>query len=390
MKRRPRARGAGKVSRRRSTTRLREPASTGEHADAQVLFRSGLGEGVRFTIGVAFALAGWLLAGPVLVSGKAPPAPAALFIGLDTETGTLHPLRGSLEMAIHAPECKNPATVEGVLTIPASSWHAYERQLTGPRPRGPTQAELVLDGVKLQSGRAGLASEMIALPSANARPSSGQTISGLAQVYTPSGRMVTLHSTLSPVLRWQPTRENEKEEGTIPVAGLSLIVPQWPETRFPLHFVLQADLVRPDGFHRCFVDVPEIMPSLSASLSAFGTAEGFPTRQQPNQPRASIFPVADEVGSAQVSVNIGQHVAESGSLASGVASPGGGARFTCSSRTSNETCSATPVFELPDTGGDVTTRLFFAGILGALAATLIVEAMTYAITDSLARRSSRR
>jgi hypothetical protein len=116
MKRRPRARGAGKLSRRRSTTRLR---SLRPRRRCAIYYRR------------PFCLGGVAARWSSLGFGEAVACARSAFHRAqhrDRHPLSIARLPGD---AIHAPECKNPATVEGVLTIPASSWGAQKSWASG-------------------------------------------------------------------------------------------------------------------------------------------------------------------------------------------------------------------------------------------------------------------
>jgi hypothetical protein len=341
---------------------------------------------------------------PVLASEHAPPAPTALYVGVnDAGSAPLPQPPGSvLKLAIHASGCSNPVTVEGRLDRSERSWK-YDEHVVGIDTKGPlpSQASVVLAGASLRT-----ADIAIGASSTEAGGILGEIpIYGTATVEDFGlGRRVTVHNRLSRVA---------VERGSSPrVSGALLTSPEWSKMRTPLLFVLEADLVFPLGFHRCYLDLPELFGyeeelSSSAYRSAYVQAMEFADPLTIGQsPLGKLTGLGKglsvtDVDAAEVSVSAAAHVAVVSSVGNGGSITPTGLRYECHIFFSNKpppdlepnmftshglgpshyrehtnpNCAGEPIFEAPGVAADITRRILLAGILGALAATLIVEAL---------------
>jgi hypothetical protein len=381
--------------RQRQTQRAnRQPAR-------RVIYRSRGARSARLAVGMVLAGATAWLAVPVLASEQASPPPTGLWVGFNTESSAgLPPARSKLLLDVRASGCANPATVEGLVERPASSWHLDERLLPGPKPRGPTQAEAALAGAKLESGTIGLAPGQEPGFFPNVGIFGIPLITGEAEVFV-GDRSIRMHDKVSSLLTVKSTDATAAVIGAVPASGVALTAPEWPATRASLHFILKADLVKPDGFQRCYLDIPELFRSgIDITGSAFQEAEVFGENFEMNQPpmqfRGSTpagIPLADEIGSAGVEATVAGHIVVTSSIGSGGSAIPTGVHYSCKAPGSNlpqspdESCLGSPVFEVPGTAADVTRRLFAAGIVGALAATLIVESLFLGETEPRKARS---
>jgi hypothetical protein len=338
---------------------------------------------------------------PVLAAEHAPPAPTALYVGInDVGPDPLPEPPGSiLKLAIYASGCRNPVTIEGRLDRPERAWiydeHIEAIEQDGPPPL-PSQASVVLVGTPLRTAdvMTGTLTEGLGEKSIL-----GETpVRGFATVENPIlGRRVTVHNYLSRVVV-------DPQSGAH-ISGVFLTSREWAETRAPLLFVLKADLVFPMGFHRCYLDLPELIgrEDASAYLRAINFADPLAPGQSPlgKLTGKGKGPSVSDVAAAEVSVSIAAHVAITSSIGSGGNQIPSGLRYECHTffnnklppniepnmftnhgtapstyrEQTNPNCAGEPVFEIPGVATEITRRIFFAGILGALAATLIIEAL---------------
>jgi len=349
------------------------------------------------------ALTLWLVL-PALAPEHAPPAPASLFIGVGvkqgdgydgTEPGSL------LKLDIHAAGCSNPVTLDGTLTVSEHAWMAS----------APSSAVVTLVGATIASAHVGLGG-IEAFPASQhgwGYPQDGREAMVEGNGYlVPESRLGTSFAEApNPVAVHDHFSGLRVESGA---AGAVLTAPQWPEARVPLHFTLKADLMHVLGFHRCYIDVPAVFPEApeenedspvaptpigpwlgGAAPTRYGVAREFAEHLASPVILSglSVGPRFDgsqlEAVRADVSVSVSGHIAEIGSIAGSGHATLTGATYEC--RASRETaspsgdCAGMPVFEALGVSADITRRLFLAGILGALAATLLVEALFLGETE---------
>ncbi len=290
-----------------------------------------------------------------------------------------------MSVAIRAKGCANPVSVEGLFERPARSWALDQRDAIEQNGvKGPTEAEIVLSDAKVSQIRAGFAE--------------GEPLEGLFEASTVSGEGVVfsnvreafVHNHLKKILN-VPTPKGQ------PAIGAAVLkAPAWPYVKVPLHFFIKADLMHLDGYHRCYIDVPALFGSGGGlENGAFRRAFAFTTRATPEHPLAPHgigevpgFPDIDELAKAEVTVLVSGHTVDGRSVGSGATTIPNGVRYSCSSAATNPpaktnvTCAGTPVFEQPGTEATTTRDVFFAGIVGALAATLLIEAAFIGNTES--------
>jgi hypothetical protein len=359
----------------------------------RVIYSSWWARGVRVAVGLGFLGATLWLALPVLRSEHGPPRPTGLFVGLNTPRFP-PPRESTLYLTIRDNDCKNPATVEGLFERPNRSWQGDGRT-------GPTEAEVVLADAEVTEADAGLAvlGEQGAGRELEA-PVFGYfespILNGTETVTLASGRQVTVHDSLEKLLHtYHPP-------GYPALGAVVVRAPQWAEVRAPLHFILTANLVRPLGFHRCYVDVPALLssgggidnkPVLEAYSYTFHEAllAGLihPARGEPPAEEPGFRDIA-EVSHAEVTVFVSGHVIDGASVGAGVTDIPNGVHYVCATKhgspaSVNSTCAGTPVFEVPGREAEITRRIFLAGILGAIGLTLIIEALFVGETASLSR-----
>jgi hypothetical protein len=421
---------------------------------------------LRVFVGLLFLGATLWIALPVLASEHAPPAPTALFIGVNAGgAGTSLNQPGSiLSLRVFASGCVNPVTVEGRLERAERTWEyddraehhveANERETerrVGPNNPTlrevpvlareeaaseqslfkykkamheheragaytvPSQAVVVLSGARLGQASIGLGVSR----SFGAVPSPGTPNVGSFEEPLINGRDVIERdrSTAFEARREVHPLDNG-QSGVVrapktgpPTAGAVLTAPNWRLARAPLHFILKADLVYPLGYHRCYVDVPEFLsPAFATSERsdteeqtferAWGYADGLggfrpALAVRARQPDLGLS--QDEVVAGTVSASMAGHIVAVNTIGNSGQAVGPRVRYACQSyvkvepppnveanafeKPVNPNCADTPVFEAPGVGADVTRRIFAAGILGALAATLIVEALFLGETE---------
>jgi hypothetical protein len=344
--------------------------------------------------GVALVGVTVALALPVLHSEHGPPAPVGLFVGLNTPKYP-PPRESVLYLTIHDSQCKNPATVEGLLERPSRSWRADEST-------GPTEAEIVLAGAEVTEATVGLAvlgdqgaERGLAAPLLGYFES--PILSGTETLTLPSQQRITVHDSVQELLHpYHPPG--------YPALGAAVLkAPQWPKVRVPLHFILKANLIRPLGFHRCYVDVPALLssgggidnkPVLEAYSYTFHEAleEGLihPAHGEPPTEEPGFRDIA-EVKRAEVTVFVSGHAVDGASVGAGATDVPNGVHYVCATKREstasvNSTCAGTPVFEVPGREAAVTWRIFIAGILGALGLTIVIEALFVGDTASRTHR----
>jgi hypothetical protein len=330
----------------------------------------------RVAVGLVFvAVTLWIVL-PVVASERPPPKATLLFVGLNNRESTTP--GEVLEVHIQTHGCTNPAIIEGILARPQSTWNAEIREARrGNVGAVPTQAAVVLRG-RLDSAKIELsASES----SSGERVLHNQRLSSL----------VIGHGAYAAY------------------AGAVLTAPQWSLVEGGLRFVLSANLVFPLSFHRCYVDVPALIEPGGINIESTGAFAQAQEFLQKRDVYSDAYPPGSEVTAAELTVSVAGEVVTSGSVGTGGSTTTEGIRYACKpfptkklpSRDAfsgdipqtiefdgdaNATCGGVPIFETPGVAADVTRRLFAAGILGALAATLIVEALFLGETEPKQQR----
>lgn len=176
--------------------------------------------------------------------------------------------------------------------------------------------------------------------------------------------------------------------------GFATIVPGWSYAKSAIRFTFDADLVHPLSFGRCYISLPELLPS-QAARERF--AEGVHTMESESAggpgPTNEGMPLAvgAEVQYAGASARVPGYIvvpgtAEGSNVAGGVADDECGHEAASIFPSSN--CSNAPAFELPGSSAAAGHRLFFGGIFAAGGLGLALEGMF--LGETLSRRRSRR
>lgn len=363
----------------------------------RVLYRSKAAIVERFVLGVVLGAGAFVVASPALSTDYPPPPPVALYIDTNSPTA----FRGELELAIEANGCTNPAIIEGVFTY-------SERDGTGPRsaklPKGlPSTAVVALGGAHLVWAQ-------IALGNGNGVEADGEaagpflqppfrttqtfviernvfhrhTIRGHSYSTAPLAAVIDQRSTLGTLIRY-------------PAGAIAFHSRQWAATQAPLHFRLVADLVQTASYHRCYVAVPEVL-ALNRN-EGYGAAQAvairlFGVRHNASQLHLGareFAPIYGGVFAASVDVTVSGRIPVSDSVGPDGKATSVGVHYGCrfpkvpreigeqpivlDGETANSNCSATPLFEAQGVDADVSRRLFLGGLIGGLAATLIIESL---------------
>ena len=370
----------------------------------RVIYRSPNARLARVALGLVLtAVTVWLVL-PVLAVDHGPPPPLALVVGTNAVDLGPHEslLKGTalsvLDVKVHAKGCSNPVLIEGTLWRSTDTWYAEKRsRFSAP----PDQAIVTVAGAPVISITVGL-------DSFSPYAYEGlQHVSGTARVASLNGKPVVIHDRILALIR--------SRDATSAV----LNAPQWPRAATPLWFRVWANLMRPAGFQSCYLALPQLFPYQSsyegqrsasdrAQIALLRIAEHIrpPVRRAVSTP-GGVGDEAEALGAALVTASVdGKRVTGNSIGLSGTETVSGGVRYLChafirhklplsnlDARISpefnegeNPDCSGVPLFESSDVLSDTTRRLFAAGIVGALAATLIIEALFLGETESGAKR----
>ncbi len=389
----------------------------------RVLYRSQSVRWLRLAVGICFgALCAYLIA-PAITTEPPPPSPPPVGLFVGTNTWVSGP--GTLQLSIRAAGCRNPVVLEGMLNRSQRAW--------GPDPyrptvQLPTTAVVALVGAHVRRIEMGLgisSNEQVHLPPSERTGAFSQPPFAISRKYMVTNsnpeRFINVHSTTTAPLI-EGIEKSQNKEVHPPWAGMMFHSSQWPLVRVPLRFVILADLVHLGGYNRCYVDVPQLFSSHT------GVSEGFYDKSNLLIGKLSVgelylrnryvltdgIPWISEVSTGIVDVTTtGRSPAPSTIEADGKVSRGG-IHYECRvprpspsigaeesnlqypELTAQLNCSGEPQFEAQGIDADITSRLFFGGIIGALAATLIIETI-FAETETGAvllarkrRRSARR
>jgi hypothetical protein len=363
----------------------------------RVIYRSVKARLARLALGVILAGATLWIVLPVLTAEHGPPAPVALVVGtnaVDMGPGTsvLEGIRPSaLDLKVRAGGCVNPVTIEGTLWRSTATWVA---EWHGRYAAPPTQAIITLAGARVRKFVVGVDSFSTEAPGGIQRTAGTARVTGL-------GYTVVVHNDVLPLIRVGDT------------TSAVLDAKQWGDAATPLGFLITADLIDPAGFDSCYLDLPELYPyaySSEPQTNAFvralnGLIDASARYLRPNR-RPKLLGVAgteqEELGTALVNASVHGRSVGGGSIGVGGTMTTGGVRYLCHSfarnspsanaldphispefdEAENPDCSGVPLFQAADVTSDTTRRLFAAGIIGALAATLIIEALFLGETES--------
>lgn len=265
-----------------------------------------------------------------------------------------------LSMSVVANGCSNPALISGYVGLPPQIWKQ-------PRSAWPRQAEVTLVGARVRRARLGF-------PGVRATQ------------FSTSPRVVNV------VVRH---RNATTEHRTVTTAGL---VAPTALTATSLKFNIWADLVHDSGYRSCYVSVPSVLPGASRDFEG----QVLSGDQWFEHLRARDGSVT-YLQTADVGVSVRDLVAVPSTLGPGGYASQNGATYECTERSSkfggrflelalgsstlpSATCGGAPLFQPVNVASDSSRRFFIGGILGALAATLVIESLFLAETDSRERR----
>lgn len=365
----------------------------------RVIYRSANARLARVALGLVLTVVTAWLVLPVLAVDHGPPSPLALVVGTNAVDLGPHEslLKGTalsvLDVNVHANGCSNPVLIEGTLWRSTDTWYAEKRsRFSAP----PDQAIVTIAGAPVSSIAVGL-------DSFSTHAYEGlRHVSGTARVTSLNGNPVVVHDRMLALTRYRDA------------TSAVLNAPQWPKAATPLWFTVWTNLIRPAGFQSCYLDLPQLFPYRSsyegltnasdrAQMALQKIAEHIhpPTRRAVNMP-GGVGDEAEALGAGLVTVSVdGKRVTGSSIGLGGSATASGGVRYLChafirhklplsnlDSRISpefnegeNPDCSGVPLFESAGVISDTTRRLFAAGIVGALATTLIIEALFLGETE---------
>jgi len=354
----------------------------------RVIYRSVKARAIRLLVGVALGAVTLLVVLPVLSSDHSPPEPSGLAIGTDandiglSERGPSGIRASVLDLTVHASGCKNPATITGSMIRSTNTWFAERNSQSAASPQ---RAMITLAGARVRGFQVGLEGE----------PAGSQRLeSGTVRMLGLRGGSVTVHRELLPLVR----------SGDATTA--LFIAHGWQEAMSPLDFVIYADLIHPAGFNSCYVSLPEIFPfSTGTEKDAIGRAE---SAQLTLNEHISPPIGSERLGAGVVDVSVATRIVSPNTVREGGRLTPSGVRYLCHSfirakppvedldsrispefnEAENPNCSGVPLFQAVDVTSDTTRRLFIAGIVGALAATLILEALFFGETDDTGRGAS--
>lgn len=359
----------------------------------RVIYRSHKARVARVGLGVLLAAVTLWIVLPVLGTSHAPPAPSAIFIGTDANNFNLPRAAGTYGsiayLQVSASECRDPATVYGTLIrSPATRAAELEGRHRGTSP--PKQALVTIYGARVKSFVIGLSSPPLF--------ATFVTHTGELGTFDEAG-VLTVHNTSLPLIR--------RNGATTAI----LNAPAWPATNAVLHFVAKVDLVRPAGFHSCYLDLPQLLSfEEDNEQRAYERAATISRDISDRVPRLADmeFPDEEDIEAGDVRATVTGRILEPSTIGDGEAIASG-VRYRCQNTARRAVpreldpavarpfveprkpdCSGTPLFQAVDATSDTTRRLFAAGILGALGATVIVETLFVAETEGRTRRRRRR
>jgi hypothetical protein len=323
---------------------------------------------------VLSGITAWIVL-PVLASSHNPPPPVALQVGTNgidlgaNEEPLPETVLSVLDLQVTANGCSNPVVIEGTLSRPVGTWPGGKN---GRLAYPPSRAIVTFAGAHVDSLTVGLSS---------------LTRSGEAKDMLP---LVRLGDTATAVLD----------------------TPRWSDRATSLWFTITANLERSNGFDSCYMDLPQLFPyQLSAngedraSAQAAGSLEHV-AQDTPEPPRRANTlhqsMVETGLGAGSVTATVaGRRAVDSSIGLSGSATASGGVHYLCRAFVSHRApasgitpeyderetpdCSGVPMFDAVDLFSDTTRQLFAAGIIGALGASLIIEAIFMGETDPEAR-----
>jgi hypothetical protein len=344
-----------------------------------VVFGSTRARALRVGVGIAFGLLTLWLILPVIAGEQAPPKPVGLLIDTDTASRSSVPLwrypEGVLYLTVTANGCKNPVLLDGRYAISTNLWYEVERR---ERQALPKQAAVTLYGAHVSRAEIGLAGVA----------NRARLVSGLGQIEDLAGKAVTVDNHMLPLAH----------RGLDTTAVLE--APEWPQAKTELHFRIWADLIHPTGFNSCYLTLPEIIESASTQPTEAVMAA---SEDQPDIPGAlagRTWVGGIELGAGDVQAGVANRIVVPSTLGTGGYGTPQGVRYACHKEVPQNplpyldprdtpdlqppasTCGGSPLFQAVNVNSEITTRVFAGGITGALAATLIIEALFLSETRS--------
>jgi len=348
----------------------------------RVIYGSREARIARLALGILFALVtGWIVA-PVLSPDHAPPPPVGLAFLTDAREEIVDNKHEesptTVSMAVRASGCVNPVTIEGQLERPSSTWKAEKSH--SPYNAPPEWAALGVTGAHVRAITVGIID-----------PKTERMIVGTHQVLAPFSKKVVVHAHLYQAVEHGDT------------TSVAYHAPEWPLVRSALGFVIVADLIHPTGFHSCYLDLPDLFqqPPLGSNVAHAGTAAGEAldrtvpiSTQRMAAKLGQPVGIYDYIGAFQITASVNGRVVDPSTIGERGRVFGAGALYQCYVENrlyrppvpldplaaatfagqSTPSCAPVPLFQPVDAISETTRRLFIAGILGAIAATLIIEA----------------
>ncbi len=336
------------------------------------------GRPARLVIGLVLTTTTLWIALPALGRDRPPPPPVGLSVRTDANDFYLRhgerTFASVLYLYVVANECRNPVVVNGTLV---RSQATQDTELTSPGSSPPEQALVTMSGVPVRQLTMGLSSP----------PLYPLFVTGTGRLTSfDSDGLISAHNRMLPLIR----------EGGSTTAVLN--APQWPITNAALHFVAEADLVRPAGFHSCYLSLPQLLSVEDGEGHAAydrATAVGLRVAQRVPHLTTKEFPdFTENIGAYEVRANVTGRVVVQSSIGRGGENTGSGVRYLCHDEVrralpanldpeiarpfiepEKPDCSGAPLFQAADVVSDTTRRLFIGAILGAIAATLLIEAL---------------
>jgi hypothetical protein len=316
---------------------------------------------------------------PVIATGHAPPAPVGLTVTTDANNFVL--ADGAKEYAsilylnITASSCRNPAILEGTLVRPGITTAGERYGSGGASP--PKQALVTIFGSLVKAFAIGLTA--------------------------PGGPIYTMRHG-RPII-WNP----RPKARAFPVQSLPLVredgattavldAPRWPDSdSSDLIFRANVDLVRANGFGSCYIALPEVLhdEEVEQDETPYERAWELNLRASQRIPPLTEreWPDAEDIGAAEIRVSVTGSVVESSSVSrDGKVAPDGSVRYTCYPNDGKvkqkpdleqgtqrllepeePNCASAPVFQAVNAVGGSNLHIIIAGILGALAVSILYE-----------------
>jgi hypothetical protein len=384
---------------------------------------------VRLIVGAGITLAALIVVLPVLATetGPPPPPPLTLLVGTNSfQTGP-----AVLELNITSNGCTNPAQIEGTLR---RSQHAWAPSPTDSNEDLPNAAAVVLVGTQIRRAQIGLGNA----PDDSAQDEPEQSPYSSVHDYTIFGNPpdntahpepvqspdtsthghptinfrlgpeyhITVRSTATPLTGG--SAHGSDGASTAAWSAIALHAPRWLTVKGTLRFKLAVALVHPTGYHKCYLDIPQIVQSnLQSENYALHEAVNHALHAISGGTATETYPGIDETQVGKINASVRGHLPVLSTIAADGKPSATGVYYQChrpTRETGPETseeeanaptltsalnldCADEPLFETPGTTSDITRRIFFAGILGALGLTLLIDAL-FATIEPAASKSA--